>query len=150
MTQDVDITLLTGFGGEPRYIDEILEHFRSRLSEARDFALKRRVLLLTADDGTDIDLALGALPFEERVVHRASDFEFYPGLVLRTCSAEDLIVLKAFAARERDWADVKGIIARQGSALNWPVIMAELEPLCEVKGVPEILKKLARLREQVP
>jgi hypothetical protein len=75
-------------------------------------------MLLTTDDGTDIDLALGALPFEERAVGRASDFEFYPGLILRTCSAEDLMVMKAFAGREQDWGDVKSIIARQRRALN--------------------------------
>ena len=38
---------------------------------------------------------------------------------LLTCSAEDLIVLKAFAARGRDWVDVEGIIVRQAGALDW-------------------------------
>ncbi len=124
LTRDVDVTLLTGFGGEEEYVDEILRHFRSRVPEGRAFALDHRVLLLQAEDGTEIDLALGGLPFEENVMARASAFEFYPGMVLRTCSAEDLIVMKAFAGRELDWADVKGVIARQGSKLDWQTIFA--------------------------
>ncbi len=148
LTQDVDVTLLTGIGGgEEKYVDEILRHFKSRISDAREFSLMRRVMLLVAEDGTEIDLALGGLPFENNAVERASDFEFYPGMTLRTCSAEDLIVMKAFAGRELDWGDVKGIVARQGRALNWPLILSELQPLCELKEAPEIISQLKRLRD---
>jgi hypothetical protein len=146
LTRDVDVTLLTGLGGEEKYVDEILKHFASRVSDAREFALTRRVMLLTSEDGTDVDLALGGLPFEENAVGRASDFEFYPGMTLRTCSAEDLMVMKAFAGREQDWGDVKGIISRQGDTLNWSLILSELRPLCELKEAPDILLKLEKLR----
>ena len=146
LTRDVDVTLLTGLGGEEKYVDEILKHFASRVADAREFALTRRVMLLTSEDGTDIDLALGGLPFEENAVGRASDFEFYPGMTLRTCSADDLMVMKAFAGREQDWGDVKGIISRQGEALNWRLILSELRPLCELKEAPDILVKLGKLR----
>lgn len=145
LTRNVDMTLLAGSGTEEKYVEELLKHFTSRVSGAREFALKR-VMLLTTEDGTDIDLALGALPFEERTVGRASDYEFYPDIVLRTCSAEDLLVMKAFAERELDWADVRGIIARQGQALNWDLIMSELKPLCDVKEAPEIVARLERMR----
>lgn len=146
LTRDVDLTLLTGIGGEERYVDEILRHYRSRVPAGREFALRHRVMLLKASDGTEIDLALGALPFEAKVMDRSSEFEFYPGMVLRTCAAEDLIVMKAFAGRELDWADVKGIIARQGAKLNWRTILSELRPLCELKGQPEIVHRLEQLR----
>lgn len=146
LTRDVDVTLLTGIGGEEIYVDEILRHFKSRVADAREFSLTRRVMLLAAEDGTEIDLALGGLPFEENAVGRASDFEFFPGMTLRTCSAEDLVVMKAFAGRERDWGDVKGIIARQ-EKLNWTMIYAELTPLCELKEAPEILTQLERLQK---
>ncbi len=147
LTLDVDVTLLSGFGNEEEYIDELLKHFDSRVPDSREFALKRRVMLLRAGDGTDLDLALGGLPFEERVVERASSFEFYADIIIRTCSAEDLIVMKAFAERDRDWADVEGIIARQGTSLDWRLIMSELEPLCELKESPDIIRKLGDLRK---
>ncbi len=146
LTRDVDVTLLTGLGSEEPFVDEILRRYESRVPGGRDFALKHRVMLLQASDGTEIDLALGGLPFEVNVMERASDFEFYPGMVLRTCAAEDLIVMKAFAGRELDWGDVRGILGRQGPSLNWRTINAELRPLCELKGEPEILSRLEQLR----
>jgi hypothetical protein len=148
LTRDVDVTLLTGLGGEEPYVDELLKHFASRISQARDFALTRRVMLLSSEDGTDIDLALGGLPFEERAVGRASEFEFFPGLTLRTCSAEDLTVMKAFAGREQDWVDVKGIITRQGQ-IDWALIYSELEPLCELKEAPNLVARLKQLQRDL-
>jgi hypothetical protein len=46
-----------------------------------------------------MDIALGAMPFEERTIERSSLAELVPSAILRTCSAEDLIVHKAFAGR---------------------------------------------------
>lgn len=105
-TRDVDVALLTGFGGEARFIDHLLQHYRPRRSDARKFALDHRVLLVETDTGIPLDISLAALPFEERVVNRSTEFEFAPGAILNTCSAEDLVVLKAFADRPQDWLDV--------------------------------------------
>lgn len=96
-----------------------------------------------------IDLALGGLPYEEGVVDRASDFQFIPGITLRTCSAEDLIILKAFADRTRDWADIEGILLRRGSELDWKFIYTQLQPLCELKESPEILQRLRGLQSEL-
>jgi len=46
LTSDMDVTLLTGFGGEEVYIDELLSHYEGRIPNARSFALQNRVLLL--------------------------------------------------------------------------------------------------------
>ncbi len=70
--------------------------------------------------GTGIDIARGALPFEEQAVKRAHMLEHMPGVSLRTCTAEDLGVMKAFASRPLDWNDVRGILVRQGTRkLDW-------------------------------
>ena len=99
LTKDMDITLLTGFGNEEPFIDFLLQHFESRISDARAFALQNRILLLKTAEGTGIDVALGGLPFEEEAVRRSKLLEYAPGISLRTCSAEDLLVMKAFASR---------------------------------------------------
>jgi hypothetical protein len=132
-TRDVDLALLTGFGDEASFVDHLLEHFRPRRPDARQFALDRRVLLIETAAGIPLDVSLAALPFEERVVDRSSDFAFAPAVSLRTCSAEDLVVLKAFADRPQDWLDVEGIVVRQGRALNRAQVMEELSPLLELK-----------------
>lgn len=149
LTWDVDITLLTGFGGEESYIDEWLSHYRPRFPDARDFAIANRVLLLWSQSGLGIDVALGALPFEERAIARSKEVEITPGIKLRFCSPEDLIVMKAFASREIDWRDIRMTIARQSSnTLDWRYIFAEIEPLAALKEEPEIIERLKKMREE--
>jgi hypothetical protein len=145
VTKDVDVTLWTAFGSEERYVDELLRHFAPRVSDAKDFALVNRVLLLQSMGGIGIDVALGGLPYEELVVARATPFEFLPELSLLTCSAEDLIVLKAFADRGRDWDDIEGVALRQRS-LDWDYVGSQLRPLVEAKDAPHILERLWQLR----
>jgi hypothetical protein len=147
VTKDVDLTLLTGFGGEERYIEELLRHFAPRRADAKEFALVNRVLLLESPTGIGIDIALGGLPYEELVVTRATTFEFLPQLSLLTCSAEDLVVLKAFADRGRDWNDVEGIVIRQ-ETLNWDYIETQIQPLAEAKESPHIIERLSQLRHR--
>jgi hypothetical protein len=147
-TGDVDITLLTGLGNEEPFIGDLLVTFPSRVADAAAFALRNRVLLVQASNGVPVDIALGGFPFEEVAVRRATPFEFAPGVSLMTCSAEDLIVFKAFAAREQDWVDVAGVAVRQGSGLDWAYIEDQLRVLCELKQEPEILDRLRRVREQ--
>ena len=69
--------------------------------------------------------ALEARPFEERAVSRASPFLVAEGISLLTCSAEDLIVFKAFAGRAQDWIAVEGIALRQHRRLDEGVIWQE-------------------------
>jgi hypothetical protein len=146
-TKDVDLTLLTGFGGEEEYVDGLLAIYPPRIEGARNFALQNRVLLLQSKDGIGIDIALGALDFERLAIERAKDVEVIKGKFLHLCSAEDLIVMKAFADRPLDWHDIEGIIIRQSSAsLDWSYIFLQLEPLCEVKETPGIIPKLQRLQ----
>jgi hypothetical protein len=144
LTRDVDLSLLTGFGHETGFIDKLLESYQARIEDPVAFALRNRVLLLVRD-GIGIDIALAAIPFEERVIERSSFFEFLPGKTLRTCSAEDLIVYKAFADRQRDWADIEGILIRQGSALDVRSIEVELGPLVAAKESPGILTRLNQM-----
>lgn len=150
LTNDVDVTILTGFGDEAAYVDALLARYATRMPDGRDFALKNRVLLLQSKGGLPIDVALGGIAFEEQAVSRATRYEFLPGVSLLTCSAEDLLVLKAFADRPRDWGDVETIIVRQQGRLDWEYVFEQLEPLCEVKGTPGIIERVRRLRTSQP
>jgi len=145
LTVDVDVTLLTGYGNEEHYIDALLDRYRGRIHDAAEFALANRVLLLQSKSGVGIDLVFGGLPFEEEAVARATDFEYLPGVTLRTCSAEDLVVMKGFANRTQDWADVESIADRQTGKLDLRYILSHLKPLAEVKGIPEALERIEAL-----
>jgi hypothetical protein len=144
LTNDADLTLLTGFGSESDYVEKILQKFTARIENPLEFALRSRVVLLKVKN-VGIDISLGALFFEESAVNRASLYEFLPGISLKTCSAEDLVVYKAFAARLQDWADIENILSVQKS-LDWTYIREQLAPLVELKEEPEILTKLENLR----
>jgi hypothetical protein len=147
VTRDIDLTVLTGFGNEGRIVDVLLANYAARLPDAREFAVSKRVLLLSTPSGTGIDVSLGALPFEESLIERASSFTFSPGLDLRTCSAEDLIVMKLFASRPLDIRDAEGVAIRNRGQLDWSYIEQQLTPLAELKYAPEILTTMAALRE---
>jgi hypothetical protein len=141
-TQDIDLTLLTGFGQEEEFVDVLLTELHPRKPDAREFALTRRVLLAKTKEGIEVDIALGALPFEERTVGRASTWHLREGVSLTTCSAEDLVVHKAFAGRDLDWGDVERVLIRQHGKLNLEQIRSELKPLLELKGEMEGLERL--------
>ena len=145
MTQDIDLSVLSGFGSEQIYIEGLLKQFKSRVDDARNFALANRVLLLTASNHVPVDISLAGLPFEQEMMERASPFPYDSDCSLITCSAEDLIILKAFADRMIDWMDVEGVLLRQGNGLDYQYILKHLEPLCALKGFPEIIGKLKQL-----
>ncbi len=145
LTRDVDVSLLTGFGAESAFIDRLLTAFRPRRPDAREFALQYRVLLLATEDGVPLDIALAAMPFEERCIARASGYDIAPDTAIRTCGAEDLVVLKAFADRPQDWIDIAGIAARQRGRLDRPLIWRELLPLLELKADTATETRLRRL-----
>jgi hypothetical protein len=77
-----------------------------------------------------------------RVIERSSHWQVSPYGRIRTCSAEDLVVLKAFANRPQDWIDIERVIIRQGPRLDRRLILTEVTPLAELKEDPGILQDL--------
>lgn len=138
-TLDVDLSLFTGFGEEESYADALLAHFPKRIPDAREHALKYRVLLASTTNGKPIDIGFAGFPFEKSMINRATLFQFDEDTVLPTCSAEDLFVMKIFAARDKDFHDAEGIAIRQ--RLNRNRILRLLKPLCELKETPELVDK---------
>ncbi len=149
LTNDADICLYTDIGGEEVYIDALVGRFTPRRTDAKEFALVSRVVLLSSERGFGVDVSLGAFEFERRAVSRGSSCDFPEGVTLRTVSAEDLIVYKAFAGRPQDWIDVEGILVRQEGKLDWGTLIDELTPLCELKEAPETVDRLLALRDSL-
>lgn len=144
LTQDVDLTVLVGLGDEARFIDGVLGRFDGRRPDARRFALTYRVLLVRASVGVPLDMALGSTQFEVESVDRSSNWEIEPGRVIRTCSAEDLVVHKLIAGRPRDVADVESIVARQSGHLDSERVRRTLAAFAELKEDPELGRPFER------
>jgi len=146
-TRDLDVTVLCPFGREDNVVGPLLQAgYGGRIPDAPEFARQNRVALLQAPSGIPIDLALGALPFEECMVERSSLFQFDPNCPLRTCSAEDLVILKLFAFRPRDILDAETVASRQESTFDWHYVERNLQPLADAKEQPEIMAALGKLR----
>ncbi|MCU0255626.1 MAG: nucleotidyl transferase AbiEii/AbiGii toxin family protein [Vicinamibacterales bacterium] len=157
LTRDVDVTVLTGAGREQEFVSSALAAFEPRRADAGPFALATRVLLVRSAAGIDLDIALGGIPFEEELMARASVHEFAPDCRLSTCSAEDLVVLKAVAGRARDLADLETIVARQfgridvGRVRRWLACFAEvIEDRDPVSAFETCLAAAARRSRRVP
>lgn len=133
LTQDVDLTVLVGMGDEARFVDGVLARFQPRREDARAFALTYRVLLVRASMGVPVDIALGGTAFEAESFERSSEWEIEAGVMIRTCSAEDLLVHKLIAGRPRDLADVETIVARQGRRLDVARVRRLVAAFAEVK-----------------
>ena len=144
-THDVDLTLLTGVGNEVFFAEKILSSFNSRVQDALNFSIRNRVLLVESSEKIPVDVSFGALPFEEKMISRAVEFEFMPQVVLNICSAEDLFIMKAFASRQKDWLDAEGIAKKQKNNLDTRYILRHLEELSELKEEPEILTKAQKI-----
>jgi hypothetical protein len=121
-TRDVDFSVLAPYGAEAPILDLLLDRFATRQPDARAFALANRVLLLRTVAGPDADIALAAFPFEIEALDQSSPWEAAPGIHLRTCSAEHLIVYKLVAGRPHDIGDIHGIVRRQRQALDVELI----------------------------
>jgi hypothetical protein len=59
LTSHVDVRLLAGFGNEAAFVDPLLAAYEGRIPDARDFALRHRVLLLRSAGGAGIDISHG-------------------------------------------------------------------------------------------
>ena len=141
-TKDADITLMTDFVNDEAFARVLLERFEPARPDAFEFAMRMRVLLLRHPNGTPLDVALGASDFETRSIERASAWMRADGAALFTCSAEDLIVHKAFAARPQDWADVDNVLGVQRAKLDVDLILRELTPLAELNPREDVLVRL--------
>jgi hypothetical protein len=145
VTNDIDTSVLCGFGNEKKIAEMLLQDFGSRIQDALNFAIENRVLLLYSKEGVPFDITLTGLDFEELMINRSSKHQIMPGYHLNICTPEDLIVLKAFANRPKDWADIEGIALRQQGKLKPDQIYSNLLPLTELKEDPSIIQKLKKI-----
>jgi len=85
--------------------------FFPRISDPIEFAFKSRVLLLQHNQTkNDVDISLGALPFEQEMIERAIEFTT-PELTVLVATPEDLIITKAVAHRKRDLFDIDNLVS---------------------------------------
>lgn len=113
LTRDVDVTVLVPPEALADFVDALLVRFRPRIPEAREFALRHRVVLVETTEGIPVDISLGIAGYEEEALQRGVPVEFPGAGSLRLLAPADLIIHKCVAGRPRDLEDVQSILLRQ-------------------------------------
>jgi len=143
MTADVDALLLVSIED----VQELLKTaqqigFVPRVKNVEQFARKNRVVLLRHEpSGTDVDISLGALPFEQEAVQR-SQLVRTGNLRVRVPTVEDLIILKAIAHRPKDLLDVRNLVALY-SGLDFKRIENWVRQFADLMEAPELWNDIA-------
>ncbi len=144
-TADLDAVFLLELDEIPSLLVEAAKlGIEPRISDAADFARKSRVLLLRhMPSGIDIDLSLGALPFEVEMVERSKMVDLGT-IKLRLPTPEDLIIMKAVAHRPKDLSDIQAIAASH-IEIDRERIRSWLEQFAEAMDSPGLWEEIEKL-----
>lgn len=91
-------------------------------------------------EGVTVDLLLALPGYEELIIQRAIQRDL-GGWSVQICSAEDLIIQKVVAGREKDWLDVEALLIEQRGHLDEAYIQEWLSQFTEALENPEILAR---------
>lgn len=150
-TRDVDaLVWLADLDDWAHLVNSSKRHgFEPRIDDPVGFARRSRVLLLRhARSGIDIDVALGALPFEEEAVMHAVDVKLGT-LRIRIPRPDDLVIMKAIAHRPRDIADIEAVLEAHPN-VDRARIRSYVKEFAELLDQPELLSDLEILLKRVP
>lgn len=100
-------------------------------------------------NSTCIDIILAETSFDQAAISRAREVELQPGLAVRLCSPEDLIVYKIVSLRTQDRLDVEGIIRRQNNRLDDRYVEDWLRQFEQALDDSTLIGEYQRLRKQV-
>lgn len=144
-TRDIDAVLWLDEKDWAAFLDAATRGaFRPRISDPLEFARRSRVLLLRHEaSGIDIDLALGALPFDLEAIQRATARDL-AGIRVPLPTPEDLVVMKAVAHRPRDDADIEGLL-QANPKLDLRRVRRLLKDFSTALDQPEIAADFDRL-----
>jgi hypothetical protein len=150
MTTDVDAVVR----GDAISIDALLElssrqAIKPRIADAAAFARANLVLLLEhAPSGVELDVSFGWTAFEHEALAARSVAAF--GRVRAPMATpEDLVIMKAMAARPTDVADAVELLGLY-PAIDLTRVRRRLRELAELADAPELASGLAAILRLVP
>ena len=147
-THDADFKVLIGEYSIGEFVALVETHFQCRVPDPVEFARQTYVVPIHASNQITVDLVLGFLPYEEQAVERAVTIE-YLGVTFSVSTAEDLIIHKAISERERDWDDIKGVLARQVDRLDQGYILDWLSQFAQALERPDLVQRYQDLQKRI-
>lgn len=148
LTRDADLKVLARRDERARLLQHLADF--TPLHADPDEAFRRHGIAFFQDPaGTRIDVMLAETSFDETAIGRAHGVEMPPGLLVRVCSAEDLIVYKMVSLRMQDRVDVEGIIRRQGDQIDDRYVEEWLRQFEQALDDSTLISEYRRLRQQL-
>lgn len=151
LTQDIDVTLALG----PDDVATIVAvcgalDLEPLVADLASFARETFVCpLRDRATGIRVDLIFSTTPYEHAAIARAVEVDI-GGESVPFASAEDLILLKLFAGRERDLEDARSVVARQGVRLDWRHIEHWATAFATIPGREDLPAHVQALRDIPP
>jgi hypothetical protein len=149
-TDDVDATVWAEEAPLTRLMDRLgREGIVGRIPNVESFAREHQVLLLRhADSRTPIEVTMAWLPFEREALDRADRISFR-GLSVPVARAEDLVIYKAVAWRDRDRADIVRLLRAHRGNIDLGRVRRIVEEFAVALEEPERVAELDRLIDSV-
>jgi predicted nucleotidyltransferase len=116
-----------------------------RIDDGLAFAEQNQILLLIhVPSRVEIDLSLAWLPFEQTALERAPR-ERLRGIVVPVAQAEDIVIYKALAWRDRDRSDIVQLMALHRDDIDVHRVLEVVAQLADAMELPERTRELAGL-----
>ena len=136
-TVDVDLTVGVGVDQANTLLSLLGSSVQSAPPDPEEFAGDTGVLPFVHVTGIRVDLIFGTNAYASQALLRATAIEL-AGTAVKVCTAEDLIVHKLMAGREKDRLDVEAIMRIRRHSLDRAYLDPLIRELALMLEKPEI------------
>ena len=126
----------------------VLDHFPERPSKIPGHKKSAHVVHIWASPDIAADILVSIFDYERQAIQRAVVADIM-GIPARVCTAEDLVIHKSIANRDKDWLDVSSILERQKDNFDMKYLRKWLKEFAEALENPEILSRFEKLYSEV-
>jgi hypothetical protein len=146
VTADVDVTVKLGKVTSARLATALKRHgFELRVNDPAFVRTTRVLPVLHVRTSVPVDLVLAGPGLEDAFLERAVVHDL-SGVLVPVARAEDLIVMKILAGRDKDLDDVSAILDARGSELDAKDVESMLTMVESALGQSDLVPTWQRLR----
>lgn len=148
VTRDADLKVLVERDEAERLLAVLASDYASLLPDPRQALTKQGVIFVQDSLGTRLDLLLADTPYDVVAIQRGRDIELQPGVIVRVCSPEDLVIYKLIATRARDHEDAQSVIRRQEANLDDEYVLDWLRQFEQALDDSTLIAEYKQLRSK--
>ena len=147
-TRDADLKVLLGREEADRLLVVLTPDYVSLLPDPRQALRRQAMVFVKSPEDVRVDLLLADTPYDVTAVQRGRTIEVQSGVTLHVCSPEDLLIYKLISTRPRDHEDARGVVRRQGNALDDRYILDWLRQFEQALDDSTLIAEYRRLRHE--